>query len=289
MQPLREVGFKVPDRVLQAAELHDLEPALAGSVSAGILLEEHWHVHAPPFMRALASRLADLGVRLEEGAEVSEVVSADGRVSEVRSTAGGFPADAVVLAAGAWSARLARDLGFAPPPVRPGKGYSFEVDMQTLPRHALLLLEPHVGCSPLGDRLRIAGTMEFSGVNARVDERRIEAIVRGAAGMLRGIDSPKVNDLRSGMRPIAPDGLPIIDRVPGYANAYIATAYSMLGMTLAAPAAEALAEFVLTGRRPPQLEPFAATRFRSPIALARRHAGRSAARQYARRRIGRSS
>jgi D-amino-acid dehydrogenase len=112
--------------------------------------------------------------------------------------------------------------------------------------------------------------MEFSGVNARLDHRRIRAIVRGAAGMLHGLESARIEDLRTGMRPIAPDGLPIIDRVPGHENVFIATAYSMLGMTLAFPAAEALAGLVLTGRRPPNLEPFAATRFRSLAAIARR-------------------
>jgi D-amino-acid dehydrogenase len=64
-----------------------------------------------------------------------------------------------------------------------------------------------------------------------------------------------------GCGPSRPDGLPIVDRAPGLSNTYLATAYSMLGMTVAAPAAEALTELVLTGRRPDVLEPFAATRF----------------------------
>jgi D-amino-acid dehydrogenase len=63
------------------------------------------------------------------------------------------------------------------------------------------------------------------------------------------------------MRPIAPDGLPVIDRAPRHDNAYLATAYSMLGMTIGVPAGEALAEMILTGRRPPALEPFRAERF----------------------------
>ena len=66
----------------------------------------------------------------------------------------------------------------------------------------------------------------------------------------------------SGMLDISPDGLPIIDRHPVLANVFFAGGYSMLGMTLAAPAAEKLAEFVMTNRRPPELAPFRATRFR---------------------------
>jgi D-amino-acid dehydrogenase len=78
--------------------------------------------------------------------------------------------------------------------------------------------------------------------------------------MLAPLHPEPPRDLWTGMRPIAPDGLPIVDRAPGLSNTYLATAYSMLGMTVAAPAAEALTELVLTGRRRTCSEPFAATR-----------------------------
>jgi D-amino-acid dehydrogenase len=262
LEPMRELGVTLPDRVLGAGELRELEPALGSRAAAAVHIEEHWHVHAPNFMRGLGAHVREMGVRVEEGAEVVELVSGDRGVREIRTAAGDYPADQVVLAAGAWSPALARQLGFRLP-VAPGKGYSFEVQLDRLPQHALLLLDPHVGASPLGDRLRVAGTMEFSGVNARLDRRRIASIVRGASTLLEELDGQPLGDLRTGMRPIAPDGLPIIDRAPGHENLYVATAYSMLGMTLAAPAGEALAELILTGDRPRELEPFRATRFGS--------------------------
>jgi D-amino-acid dehydrogenase len=63
------------------------------------------------------------------------------------------------------------------------------------------------------------------------------------------------------MRPIAPDGLSVVDAVPGLDGAFVATGYSMLGMTVAAPAAELLAAYVVHGRRPAELEFFRADRF----------------------------
>src|SRR5919206_428315 len=183
----------------------------------------------------LGQRTFELAERFAADGVDFELVSGDRGVREIRTAAGDHAADQVVLAAGAWSPRLARQLGFRLP-VAPGKGYSFEVQLDRLPQHALLLLDPHVGASPLGDRLRVAGTMEFSGVNARLDHRRIASIVRGASTLLEELDGQPLSDLRTGMRPIAPDGLPIIDRAPGQENVYVATAYSMLGMTLAAPA-----------------------------------------------------
>jgi D-amino-acid dehydrogenase len=264
LQPMRQLGIALPDRVLDGREVRELEPALGEAAGAGLLIEEHWHIHAPSYMQALAARLGEMGVTLIEDAEVLEVASGGGAVHEVRTAKGAHRADAVVLAAGAWSPGVARGLGLRLP-VQPGKGYSFEMRVEQLPQRALLLLDPHVGASPLGDRLRIAGTMEFSGVNTRLDRRRIEGIVRGAASVLPGVDGAELENVRSGMRPLAPDGLPVIDRAPGHRNLYVATAYSMLGMTIAAPAAEALAELILTGDKPAELEPFAASRFGGPL------------------------
>jgi D-amino-acid dehydrogenase len=64
------------------------------------------------------------------------------------------------------------------------------------------------------------------------------------------------------MRPITPDGLPVLDRLPRYEHVYVATGYSMQGMTVGPPAGRQIAEFVSTGRRPEILEPFRVDRFR---------------------------
>jgi D-amino-acid dehydrogenase len=165
-----------------------------------------------------------------------------------------------VLAPGAWLDPLGRLFGIRLP-VQAGKGYSFDVRPRRMPRHAVLLLDPHVGCSPFGDRLRVAGTMEFSGINGRIDRARIESIIRGAGRMLGAWSGLDPDSVWCGLRPIAPDGLPIVDRHPRLANAFFAGAYSMLGMTLALPAAQALTSFMLTGERPAVLSPFRATRF----------------------------
>ena len=260
LEPVSQFGFRIPDAVLGQGELRSLEPTLSDAVRAGFVIEQHCVVEPLAVVTALHDRLAELGVKISEGTEVRDVDVEGSRVVALRTSTGRHRCDRVVLAPGAWLASLARLFG-ARLPVEAGKGYSFELRPRQMPRHALLLLEPHVGCSPLGDRLRIAGTMEFSGVNGRLDRRRIESIVDGAGRMLDGSGALDEDSVWCGLRPIAPDGLPIIDRHPRLENVFFAGAYSMLGMTLAAPAAESLSRFVLTGRRPPELEPFGATRF----------------------------
>lgn len=262
LAPLREFGFEIPEVVLDSAETQEREPLLSSLARAGIAIEEHIHVEPMTLVHGLADHLKQIGATIEEGCEVTNIVALDGGVA---FQAGGAErrADALIVAAGAWTSPIMRRAGVRVP-IAPGKGYSFEVPEPAGggPRSSLLLLDAHVGLSPFADRIRIAGTMEFSGLNTRVDPRRIESIVRRAAPLLPGLDLEHRTNPWTGMRPIAPDGLPVIDRVPGSAHIYVASGYSMLGMTLAAPAGAALAEMVRSGRRPAVLAPFRIDRFR---------------------------
>jgi D-amino-acid dehydrogenase len=263
IRPLSEFGYDVPDRTLDQDELRGVEPGLGDAVRAGVRVMQHWHVKPESMTAGLARALRAMrGVEIFEETEVIEFETSTRRVRKVHLPSRVIEADIVVLAAGAWSPLLARRLGL-PLPMQAGKGYSFSARPQVLPRHSLLLAEPHVACSPFGDRLRVAGTMEFSGVNARVDPNRLATIISGASGMLQPWHTGSVKEVWTGLRPIAPDGLPIIGRMPGYENGYLATAYSMLGMTLAAPAAEALTEMILSGEEPDVLAPFTVSRFAS--------------------------
>lgn len=266
LEPLSSLGFGVPSEVLGREDLRSLEPVLTDAVRAGFVIEQHSFVEPQALLAALTRRLAELEVQISEGSEVRDAELDGSRVVSLRTSTGRYRCDQIVLAAGAWLGPLARVFG-ARLPIQAGKGYSFEIRPRAMPRHALLLLDPHVGCSPFGDRLRVAGTMEFSGLNARLDRRRIESITRGASRLIDGWADPDEDTVWCGLRPIAPDGLPIIDRHPTIANVFFAGAYSMLGMTLAAPAAQKLAQFVLTDRRPPELAPFRADRFRRVMTI----------------------
>jgi D-amino-acid dehydrogenase len=263
LAPLKDFGFEIPPTVLDGAQTREREPMLSAAARAGIPIVEHVHVDPMSLVDGLAAQLRRSGVTIEERRRVDRLVAANGRL-DVDSGGRVYRADTVIVATGAWTAPFMRQAG-AHVPIAAGKGYSFElaVPPNRTPGSALLLLEAHLGVSPFSDRLRVVGTMEFSGLNTRIDARRVEAIARGAARLLPDLDLKRRINVWAGMRPIAPDGLPVIDRVPRLGNVYVASGYSMLGMTLAAPAGEALAEMIRTERRPAVLEPFRIDRFRS--------------------------
>jgi D-amino-acid dehydrogenase len=260
LQPMRAYGYELPDDVLDAAELHEVEPALADEINGGFQVRQHWHVRPDSYTAGIATALGRMGVDVVENAEVTDFATNGSTVTAARTRAGEHRADAFLLAAGSWTQPLAKRAGVRFP-MQAGKGYSFFVEPSVKPQHSILLADVHVGCTPLGDRMRIGGTMEFSGLNTRLDERRIGDIVTNARTVFQPWASPEIAERWAGMRPITPDGLPVLDRTK-LTNTYVATGYAMQGVTLASPAGKAMAEFISTERKPKLLEPFGIDRFR---------------------------
>ncbi len=259
LEPMREFGFRLPSELLVGDDLHALEPALSDRVQAGFQVEQQWHVRANTFTEGLARRVRELGAEIVEEAEVHAFDRDGHSVRSVQTAKGDFAGDAFLLAAGSWTTPLVRKLGVRIP-MQPGKGYTFLLQPAVMPRHGILFADIHAGASPLSDRLRISGTMEFSGYNLELDRRRIDNVFRLAQGYLR-LEQPTYENAWAGLRPMVADGLPILDRARPYTNAYLATGYSMLGMTLSQPAGERMAEMIHTGRTPDVFEPFRIDRF----------------------------
>jgi D-amino-acid dehydrogenase len=261
LAPMRAHGYELPEDIVVGDELHAIEPALGDAIDGGFVVREHWHVRPDSFTRGIAEALKRMDVEIVEGAEVSDFLTENGRVRTVRSAVGDHSADAFLIAAGAWSTSLARMVGVRFP-MEAGKGYSFFVKPSVMPSHSILLADVHVGCTPLGDQMRIGGTMEFSGLNTRLDDRRIGDITVAAKSCFQPWRTPEIEQRWAGMRPITPDGLPILDVAGALENLYVASGYSMQGVTLAPPAGEAMAELVATGRKPALLEPFGIERMK---------------------------
>jgi D-amino-acid dehydrogenase len=254
---------------LSGAQCRDRQPVIGPDVAGGVFVATEGHLDPRQLTAALAALVTSRGGTIRAGTPVRGFAVRDGRVAAVvtgPASAGGsaageeISADSVVIAAGALSVPVTRLLG-ARLPMTAGKGYSVSVACPELPRAPMYLVETRVGATPLAGRLRVAGTIEFSGLNSRLDRRRITSLTRAARAYFPALDWTDIAEEWTGMRPLCPDGLPVLDRVPGTANAFIATGHSTLGITLAAVTGAHLAEFVSTGTAPPALRPFRFPRY----------------------------
>ena len=179
----------------------------------------------------------------------------------VRTTRGDFTADEVVLAAGAWTAELARDVGLRIP-VEAAKGYSISVERPAdFPDLPIMLEEAMVFVTPMNSQLRFGGTLELAGVDLRVNRRRLDAIARAMRAYLPGLTETPTIEVWRGLRPLTPDDLPILGRPAGTSGLIIATGHGMAGISQGPISGELIAQLV-TGEKPTfDLAPFSHDRF----------------------------
>src|SRR5262245_60119536 len=208
-----------------------LEPALRGDIAGGIHFPDDGHVTPDCFVRGLARVAEGLGARISTGTEVLGFATRGRAITAVETTRGDLAADQVVLAAGSWSADLARGLG-VDVPLQPAQGYSITCDRPTSgPRMPLLLGELRAAVTPMGDALRFAGTLELAGLDLTVNRRRVSAIQRGVPQYLAE-QHYTVREIWRGLRPCSPDGLPYIGRPARCENLIAATGHAMIGVSL---------------------------------------------------------
>lgn len=228
--------------ILVGDRVHEVEPALSDRITRGLFYPEDRQIHPDSLTEALVGAIADRGGTLHEHLAVREFDVTRGRVSAVLTADGArHPCDGVVLAAGVWTADLAARLGFRLP-LQPGKGYSLDFSPSPVRlRTSLTLEDAHVAVTPLDGFTRVGGTMEFSGFDQSRNPVRIAAVKRAVADGLRGWapDSPH-REAWAGLRPMTPDGLPVIGRIAEEANVWVATGHGMLGLTLAPTTARAV-------------------------------------------------
>ena len=224
-------GFRA--QLMTREETLELEPALSGSVRAGLFIEDDAHGHCFGYVRALATHLENQGAKLLENRTVSRIGVERGRANRVLVTSPEeeIPADLVVLAAGAWTPSLTKPLGISIP-IQPAKGCSSTIySYPGAPKIPILIPERRVIITPLDSRLRFAGTLELAGYDLSLNETRCKAVVRAAREVLGSTFEMRNEEPWCGLRPVLPNGLPFIDWAPGVKGLFIATGHAMLGFT----------------------------------------------------------
>ncbi len=282
---ITDAGQPVQVDELPIDEARERAPMLSSAVRATLLLRGQRYLHPPEFVDALAGAVAARGGVVRTGIAVETVrdrgrraavtgrivdggretdgaggegpgrggaAGSRGRSWESGTVDAGF--DAVVVADGAELNALTGRFGVREQ-VRAGRGYSFSVPVGTPPPGPLYFPTTRVACTPLGDRLRVAGMMEFRRHDAPLDPRRIAAVVDSVRPLLRGVDLDDRADEWVGSRPCTADGLPLIGPT-GSPRVFAAGGHGMWGMTLGPATGMLLAEAIDTGRTPQDLVPF---------------------------------
>ena len=259
----------VRQEVLDAKGCVAVEPALAplaaaGGLAGGLYSPDDRSGDAHLFVAELERAARALGAEFRYGVEVTGLIAAAGKVQGALAGAERIEAEATVAANGVGAARLLKRLGVRLA-VYPVKGYSLTLDADAMsgapaPTASITDEERKIVVSRLGDRLRAAGTAEIAGYDLSIDPARADGIFAALQTLLPQTKEAGAPQYWAGLRPMSPDGSPMIGPVPGGEGLDVNTGHGTLGWTFAAGSGAALAAFLAGEELPFDIKGFAMDR-----------------------------
>jgi D-amino-acid dehydrogenase len=258
LSALSEWGYESVER-LGVSSLRDAHPEVGPSIQTGIRASREQYVRPESAIDALVREIQPNGRFVR--AELDEFRISRRRVTGVVAGGEDIDAGAVVLAAGAWSGDVGRRLGFTFP-ILAGKGYSITVDQPSVPLSGpLYLADAKIACTPFRGANRFAGMMELTGPDDSIDPIRLLTMTTELDRHLPGWEKGTQRTMWAGLRPMSPDGLPLIGKIPDVGDVYVATGHGMLGVTMAPVTGEIIAEMIVDGSARHDISAFRPERF----------------------------
>ncbi len=242
----------VPFEVLDADACVKAEPGLAaarGKIAGGLRLPGDETGDCFKFTQSLARMAETQGVTFRHGVSIDRLEAEGDRIVAVHTSEGRVTADAFVVALGSYSPMLVREFGIRLP-VYPVKGYSITVPIVDEARAPVstVMDETHkIAITRLGDRIRVGGMAEIAGFDLSLRSKRQATLTHSVEDLFGGAGDQSRASFWCGLRPMTPDGTPIIGRSP-MANLFLNTGHGTLGWTMAAGSGRVLADIV-SGRQ----------------------------------------
>jgi D-amino-acid dehydrogenase len=218
---------------LNAAQVQALEPDVELAVAGAVLFKDDCHFDPGKMMLALKEYLMKKNVQFKLNTTVTGFEKNNNNITAVITDKDKFETENIVVATGSWLPVVAKMMGVKLL-LQPGKGYSYTYsNLIKNVKHPAILVDGRCAITPLGDRLRIGGTMELSGINNKVLAKRMQGIYDSAKLFYPGlaIDLPPSDKIWNGLRPVTPDGLPYIGKAAHIDNVIFAGGHAMLGIS----------------------------------------------------------
>ncbi|MGI9520767.1 MAG: NAD(P)/FAD-dependent oxidoreductase [Hyphomicrobiaceae bacterium] len=240
------------------------DPLFDRSLGFAVKMGEHGRITDPGrYVKDLAAHFESLGGNVI-AAEAREIDRANGMATGVRISDGGttetIRCDAVVICAGAWSERLAKTLGVHPR-LESERGYHVELyEPNFMPRAPVMIAAKKFVATPMDGRLRLAGVVEFGGLEAPASRQPFELLKRNAKAAMPDLSWKETREWM-GHRPAPADSIPIIGEAPDVRRAYLGFGHHHIGLT-AGPKTGRLLAGLISGRMPNiDLAPYSPERF----------------------------
>jgi D-amino-acid dehydrogenase len=249
----RSRGLGIPAEVLDARQTAALDPGVRLDIAGAVYFPLDCHLTPDWFMASLEFEVRRLGVSFVWESDVLGADTDGGRHIRSLQTRNGrkIEGDEFVLCGGSWSPALAGKLGLCLP-MQAGKGYSLTLPKpRQLPQICSICTEARVAVTPMGDALRVGGTMEIAGLNEDINPVRVRGIIDSFCRYFPNFTPADFAGIQPwrGLRPCSPDGLPYVGRTAKFINLSLATGHGMMGLSLGPVTGKLISE-ILSDEKP---------------------------------------
>ena len=206
--------------MLEGEDFRAYDPIFGPEAGCAVRVPGHGVIADPGrYVKDLAAHAARQGARILQG-EVEDIVREDGRVTGVRVAGETVTCSAAVLATGVWSGPLARKLGLKVP-LETERGYHLELwEPSAMPRSPVMIASGKFVVTPMDGRIRLAGIVEFGGLDAPPSRAPFALLERNARAAMPGLTWRRQSEWM-GHRPSIADSIPVIGPVPQVAGAWL--------------------------------------------------------------------
>ena len=227
---------------LEGKAVAEYDPALSGDNNFLVRFNDHGRIpHPGKYIQALTTHAVKAGARLITGM-VDDFVIENQHVKGVVTQSGEtVKADKVAITSGVWSGKLSQKLGLNIP-LESERGYHLElINPSCLPRSPVMVASGKFVMTPMEDRLRLAGIVEFGGLKAPAASAPHNLLLNNIRALLPGITWDSA-DKWLGHRPAPVDSIPLIGRIKSLQNIYIGCGHHHVGLTAGPRTGQLLAQ-----------------------------------------------
>jgi len=243
-------------KAIDASAIQRLEPALPANHSSALWMSQVAQIRNPLLIKALREDLRLRGVRVAENTEVTHLLSKKGRIRGVQTEYSEVVANQVIIACGAWSAALLKELG-QELPVMPVRGQMILFRMQPGQLQHIVLWQGHYAIPRRDGRVLVGSTMEDVGFDKTVTEEARDGLAQAAYEMVPALADVPMERHWAGLRPGSPTGVPFIGAHPKIDGLFINAGHFRNGVVMAPASAQLLADIVQNRPTMVEASPFA--------------------------------
>ena len=242
MEWVDETGSNVS--LVTAHEIRNIEPAVQSDPRGGIWMPDVAQVRNPIFVKALIEDLKQRGVHMATDSEVTHLLTKRGHIEGVRTEYSEIMAKNVIIACGAWSAKLLKEIG-QDLPIVPVRGQMILYRARPGQLKRIILKEGHYAIPRKDGRVLVGSTMEEVGFDKNVTEEAREELDATAKELVPVLAEAEIEKHWAGLRPGSPTGVPFIGPHPNMEGLYINAGHYRNGVVMAPASAQLMLDILL--------------------------------------------